>query len=931
MIVQQEAAYPPSMSDAFRNFLTGLLCKRPEHRLSWPHLLHHPFLSGVAAPTCQLRLPPHAVQVRWQRQRGVGAPAARQRTQRMHATHARHACTPCMHATHARHAGTPATHACQRQPRQPRMHASCSRTARASWGAVEASQHRKHIDRHWVPSAAQHVRAVADTPPPPSPLRCLACSCERSIRTCSSPSSRVSSRKRRTAQRRPTPTTLRSTPPPTPLPTATPAPPPTTLHVETRCPPTWPRRMVVMVAPSGTPTLTRPRPTHQRKGRPRAARAGRGETSVAWRVVLPVAATVRAPPAAARRAQPMRRLVTQRSLRSRVPPEPPAAPRPLSALPCERMAPTGPARPSARLVVMVRIRRRGGCPRAHSTRRGAAGRRRLHIRMHPLRLHRSRHRHRRQRHRRIRRLPSAAQLRVAVLGRLPPVRALPVRVPPVRVLPTWRRHRRRRSHQRAAALRPRMTPRPPMPRLPAPPAPLPARPPAPYTPQRSRSPPSRAIRRQQPPSPGEGRRHICHRALVAPAQAAQAALGPAQAAMRRRAPPTVTSRGRPRRKCIRPRRRAAAPGRRREFPHLLSRRALRRQASGRSLPMLSRRRVHRRREPQRPVLPRPWVARNVLPLSPRARALLACRGAATSSRHSLQRPPSCRRSRPVRRCARARPRPTALSTHTTPLWRTRSAWSAPPLTPPLRRARARWGAPSCLGTRSRSPAWQDRTRWHTSRGSLARATPHEPWRIRRRRPPPPPRPWPAPPAWPPLPTCPPLPPWLVLAIRLPMLSAPADTSTRRRCTWGWPLLTCSAERTGGRRRRRCRPHRALPPWLWRPAGWARQALPRSCRATPCRTRSSCSAARRHRRGATLSSRRRQCREGQQPAECTSRLAARRMHGCRHSPRMGHRLGSSRPPSSRPPMRAPHPAAPRGVARAHMRGAVQLCRARRMPR
>ena len=108
MIVQQEAAYPPSMSDAFRNFLTGLLCKRPEHRLSWPHLLHHPFLSGVAAPTCQLRLPPHAVQVRWQRQRGVGAPAARQRTQRMHATHARHAWTPRMDATHARHACTPA-------------------------------------------------------------------------------------------------------------------------------------------------------------------------------------------------------------------------------------------------------------------------------------------------------------------------------------------------------------------------------------------------------------------------------------------------------------------------------------------------------------------------------------------------------------------------------------------------------------------------------------------------------------------------------------------------------------------------------------------------------------------------------------------------------------------------------------------------------
>ena len=43
-IVKDPVKFPPEMSKDFRSFLQGLLCKRPGDRLSWPKLLHHPFV-----------------------------------------------------------------------------------------------------------------------------------------------------------------------------------------------------------------------------------------------------------------------------------------------------------------------------------------------------------------------------------------------------------------------------------------------------------------------------------------------------------------------------------------------------------------------------------------------------------------------------------------------------------------------------------------------------------------------------------------------------------------------------------------------------------------------------------------------------------------------------------------------------------------------
>ena len=36
--------WPADLEPIFKNFLEGLLQKEPEHRLSWPHLLYHPFV-----------------------------------------------------------------------------------------------------------------------------------------------------------------------------------------------------------------------------------------------------------------------------------------------------------------------------------------------------------------------------------------------------------------------------------------------------------------------------------------------------------------------------------------------------------------------------------------------------------------------------------------------------------------------------------------------------------------------------------------------------------------------------------------------------------------------------------------------------------------------------------------------------------------------
>lgn len=57
LIVQQDVAYPADMSPQFKSFLSGLLTKRPEHRLAWPQLLHHPFIMGAHPPCRTLRAP----------------------------------------------------------------------------------------------------------------------------------------------------------------------------------------------------------------------------------------------------------------------------------------------------------------------------------------------------------------------------------------------------------------------------------------------------------------------------------------------------------------------------------------------------------------------------------------------------------------------------------------------------------------------------------------------------------------------------------------------------------------------------------------------------------------------------------------------------------------------------------------------------------
>lgn len=48
-IVKDPVKYPPEMSRDFKSFLQGLLQKNPSKRLTWPHLLHHPFVKETAA------------------------------------------------------------------------------------------------------------------------------------------------------------------------------------------------------------------------------------------------------------------------------------------------------------------------------------------------------------------------------------------------------------------------------------------------------------------------------------------------------------------------------------------------------------------------------------------------------------------------------------------------------------------------------------------------------------------------------------------------------------------------------------------------------------------------------------------------------------------------------------------------------------------
>ena len=64
LIVQQDVQYPAHISPSFRSFLSGLLTKRPEYRLSWPHLLKHPFIRDAPQPDSTQRVPPDALRLR---------------------------------------------------------------------------------------------------------------------------------------------------------------------------------------------------------------------------------------------------------------------------------------------------------------------------------------------------------------------------------------------------------------------------------------------------------------------------------------------------------------------------------------------------------------------------------------------------------------------------------------------------------------------------------------------------------------------------------------------------------------------------------------------------------------------------------------------------------------------------------------------------
>ncbi|XP_049744145.1 serine/threonine-protein kinase 36 isoform X2 [Elephas maximus indicus] len=46
LILKDPVRWPSTLSPCFKNFLQGLLTKDPRQRLSWPDLLHHPFIAG---------------------------------------------------------------------------------------------------------------------------------------------------------------------------------------------------------------------------------------------------------------------------------------------------------------------------------------------------------------------------------------------------------------------------------------------------------------------------------------------------------------------------------------------------------------------------------------------------------------------------------------------------------------------------------------------------------------------------------------------------------------------------------------------------------------------------------------------------------------------------------------------------------------------
>ena len=55
-IVKDPVKFPPDMPKEMRSFLSGLLQKNPAKRLTWPHLLEHPFVRENEEDRKQMRL-----------------------------------------------------------------------------------------------------------------------------------------------------------------------------------------------------------------------------------------------------------------------------------------------------------------------------------------------------------------------------------------------------------------------------------------------------------------------------------------------------------------------------------------------------------------------------------------------------------------------------------------------------------------------------------------------------------------------------------------------------------------------------------------------------------------------------------------------------------------------------------------------------------
>lgn len=53
VLCREDVKWPRDMDPVFQNFLEGLLQKDPHRRISWPHLLYHPFVKdGTVLSLC---------------------------------------------------------------------------------------------------------------------------------------------------------------------------------------------------------------------------------------------------------------------------------------------------------------------------------------------------------------------------------------------------------------------------------------------------------------------------------------------------------------------------------------------------------------------------------------------------------------------------------------------------------------------------------------------------------------------------------------------------------------------------------------------------------------------------------------------------------------------------------------------------------------